>query len=73
LDALKTILEKVIHKPLPQVVNQFNINQNNQTLIQNNINTKKLTPEQVKLLLEIKGYVDTPLGYQLPEPMGIVN
>ena len=67
LDALKTILEKVIQKPLPTVVNQFNtITQNNQM---NNtfVDTKKLTPDQVKMLLELKGLVDTPLGYQPPE------
>jgi len=71
IDALKTLLEKIILKDPPKdspiQIGTVNIQNNAQINHTQTINPKQLTKEQVQILLELKGYKQTVLGYQPAE------
>jgi len=71
IDALKTLLEKIILKDPPKdspiQIGTVNIQNNAQINNTQTINPKQLTKEQVQSLLELRGYKQTVLGYQPSE------
>lgn len=70
IDALKTLLEKIVLKEPPKEspiqIGTVNIQNNAQINNMPPLNPKQLTKEQVQTLLELKGYKQTVLGYQPP-------
>jgi len=65
LDALKFLFEKYLFREeaVPVQFNQYNINNTNVEK-QQTINVDNLSSDQVRMLLELKGYKETTMDYQ---------